>query len=203
MRKLCFALALILLFALMGCASEEAFSPADDGKLSVVTTNFPSYDFARALGGDAATFAFLCKLLFTAVTIGFGFKCGEIVPTFFIGAALGFALPKAAWIGEFGKLFVDALKAIAPILVFVLVASSLANSKGGSNGSNVGTVALEQTSAAPIDGGATLPLDPNQGTLPLDPNANIGKVLLRNAMVAIAHKIYLDKYFEALATEME
>jgi len=49
-----------------------------------------------------------------------------------IGAALGFALPKAAWIGEFGKLFVDALKAIAPILVFVLVASSLANSKGGS-----------------------------------------------------------------------
>jgi len=52
MRKLCFALALILLFALMGCASEEAFSPADDGKLSVVTTNFPSYDFARALGGD-------------------------------------------------------------------------------------------------------------------------------------------------------
>ena len=49
-----------------------------------------------------------------------------------IGAALGFILPGATWIGEFGKLFVDALKAIAPILVFVLVAASLANSKGGS-----------------------------------------------------------------------
>ena len=47
---------------------------------------------ARALGGDAATFAFLWKLLFTAVTIGFGFKGGDIVPTFFIGAALGCVL---------------------------------------------------------------------------------------------------------------
>lgn len=49
-----------------------------------------------------------------------------------IGAVLGFVLPGATWIGELGKLFVDALKAIAPILVFVLVAASLANSKGGS-----------------------------------------------------------------------
>ena len=49
-----------------------------------------------------------------------------------IGVVLGFILPGATWIGELGKLFVDALKAIAPILVFVLVAASLANSKGGS-----------------------------------------------------------------------
>lgn len=48
-----------------------------------------------------------------------------------IGAILGFAVPKATWIGVPGELFVGALKAIAPILVFVLVASSLANSKGG------------------------------------------------------------------------
>ncbi len=48
-----------------------------------------------------------------------------------IGAVLGFAAPKAAWIGVPGDLFVGALKAIAPLLVFVLVASSLANSKGG------------------------------------------------------------------------
>lgn len=46
-----------------------------------------------------------------------------------IGAILGFVVPKAAWIGVPGELFVGALKAIAPILVFVLVASSLANSK--------------------------------------------------------------------------
>ena len=48
-----------------------------------------------------------------------------------IGAILGFVVPKATWIGVPGELFVGALKAIAPILVFVLVASSLANSKGG------------------------------------------------------------------------
>ena len=48
-----------------------------------------------------------------------------------IGAALGFIVPGQSWIGIFGELFVGALKAIAPILVFVLVASSLANSKGG------------------------------------------------------------------------
>jgi len=48
-----------------------------------------------------------------------------------IGAVLGFVAPGLTWIGVLGELFVGALKAIAPILVFVLVASSLANSKGG------------------------------------------------------------------------
>lgn len=35
---------------------------------------------------------FLLKLIFTAVTLGFGFKGGEVTPLFFIGAALGSAL---------------------------------------------------------------------------------------------------------------
>ena len=48
-----------------------------------------------------------------------------------IGAVLGILAPKLTWIGVLGELFVGALKAIAPLLVFVLVASSLANSKGG------------------------------------------------------------------------
>ncbi len=48
-----------------------------------------------------------------------------------IGILLGFTAPKAAWIGVPGELFVGALKAIAPILVFLLVASSLASSRGG------------------------------------------------------------------------
>ena len=48
-----------------------------------------------------------------------------------IGAVLGFVAPGLTWLGVLGELFVGALKAIAPILVFVLVASSLANSKGG------------------------------------------------------------------------
>ena len=48
-----------------------------------------------------------------------------------IGAVLGLALPQWSWISILGTLFVGALKAIAPILVFVLVASSIANAKGG------------------------------------------------------------------------
>ena len=41
------------------------------------------------LQGEAKPLAFLLKIVFTAVTIGCGFKGGEIVPTMFIGAALG------------------------------------------------------------------------------------------------------------------
>ncbi len=55
----------------------------------------------------------------------------RIVIGMVIGAILGFAAPGSAWIGLPGDLFVGALKAIAPILVFLLVASALANSKGG------------------------------------------------------------------------
>lgn len=48
---------------------------------------------ASALGGSVSSpAAFLWKLLFTAVTVSFGFKGGEIVPTFFIGAAFGCAV---------------------------------------------------------------------------------------------------------------
>ncbi len=39
--------------------------------------------------GKAAPAAFLWKILFTAVTIGCGFKGGEIVPTMFIGSTFG------------------------------------------------------------------------------------------------------------------
>lgn len=48
-----------------------------------------------------------------------------------IGAALGMAFPNASAISILGNVFVSALKAIAPILVAVLVASSVANAKGG------------------------------------------------------------------------
>lgn len=44
----------------------------------------------KAVGGEKIfPFAFLLKMVFTAITIGFGYKGGEIVPTFFIGAAFG------------------------------------------------------------------------------------------------------------------
>lgn len=44
---------------------------------------------ARFLKGDVIPAAFLLKMIFTALTIGAGFKGGEIVPTFFTGAAFG------------------------------------------------------------------------------------------------------------------
>lgn len=53
---------------------------------------------ASALGGSVSSpAAFFWKLLFTAVTISFGFKGGEIVPTFFIGAAFGCVV--GPWLG--------------------------------------------------------------------------------------------------------
>lgn len=48
-----------------------------------------------------------------------------------LGALLGIFLPQATFINIFGNVFVGALKAIAPILVFVLVVSSLANAGKG------------------------------------------------------------------------
>lgn len=44
-----------------------------------------------------------------------------------IGAVLGIAVPQATFLSVLGTLFVGALKAIAPVLVFFLVMSSLAN----------------------------------------------------------------------------
>lgn len=40
-------------------------------------------------GGSAHPAAFLLKLLFTAVTLSAGFKGGEVVPSFFVGATFG------------------------------------------------------------------------------------------------------------------
>jgi H+/Cl- antiporter ClcA len=42
-----------------------------------------------AINGNARPEAFALKIIFTAITIGVGFKGGEIVPTFFIGATFG------------------------------------------------------------------------------------------------------------------
>ena len=42
-----------------------------------------------AIGGEARPEAFLLKMLFTTITLGAGFKGGEIVPVFFTGATFG------------------------------------------------------------------------------------------------------------------
>lgn len=43
----------------------------------------------HAMEGHAVSYAFLLKIIFTAITLGCGFKGGEIVPSFFIGSTLG------------------------------------------------------------------------------------------------------------------
>lgn len=48
----------------------------------------------HAIGGHARPEAFLLKLALTALTLGAGFKGGEIVPSFFIGATFG------CWMGS-------------------------------------------------------------------------------------------------------
>ena len=48
-----------------------------------------------------------------------------------LGAMFGLLTPQATFLTILGDLFVGALKGIAPLLVFVLVISSLANASGG------------------------------------------------------------------------
>lgn len=63
----------------------------------VITLLLGCYDYngagmnivAEAIDGEAKPMAFLIKMLFTAITLGAGFKGGEIVPSFFIGATFG------------------------------------------------------------------------------------------------------------------
>ena len=59
MKKfLSFALSLFIvftaLFSLSSCSSEKSESKDDSGKISVVTTIFPYYDFTRSIAGDKA-----------------------------------------------------------------------------------------------------------------------------------------------------
>lgn len=46
----------------------------------------------KAIYGEVRPYDFILKAIFTAITIGCGFKGGEIVPTFFIGATFGYTV---------------------------------------------------------------------------------------------------------------
>lgn len=71
-----------------------------------------------ALWGEAAPLAFVLKLLFTALTLNAGFKGGEIVPSFFVGATFGcVAAPLLGLSPSFGA-------AVAMIAVFCGVTNS-------------------------------------------------------------------------------
>ena len=53
----------------------------------------------HAIEGHVVPEAFLLKMLFTALTIGAGYKGGEIVPTFFVGATFGCLLGQFIGLG--------------------------------------------------------------------------------------------------------
>ena len=55
---------------------------------------------------------------------------GRIAAGIVIGVILALVIPQAEWIGIFGDMFVGALKAIAPVLVAILVMSALCQGKG-------------------------------------------------------------------------
>jgi serine/threonine transporter len=65
----------------------------------------------------------------------------RIITGLIIGAILGAVLPGLPILPIFGSLFVGALRAVAPVLVFVLVMSSLASAKND-GGSNMKTVII-------------------------------------------------------------
>ncbi|MEW4355129.1 serine/threonine transporter SstT [Streptococcus pneumoniae] len=102
-----------------------------------------------------------------------------------IGAILGLALPKFTAIGILGDLFVGGLKAIAPLLVFALVANALSQHKKGQE-TNMKTIIilyLFGTFAAALVAVAsnylfplTLDLSASEGT-DIAPPDGIGQVL--------------------------
>ena len=60
--------------------------------LGVTSPNPGDASIVAFFGGHVFAWAWAWKILFTVVTLGSGFKGGEVTPLFFIGAALGNAL---------------------------------------------------------------------------------------------------------------
>ena len=94
----------------------------------------------------------------------------RIVIGLIIGTGLALLIPGQKWIGIFGDIFVGALKAIAPILVFVLVSSALAQSrqKMGSQFSSVIVLYLVSTFMAAVIAVCASFLFPVEMTLNVD-----------------------------------
>ena len=76
-------------------------------------------------GADVPTFAFVFKLVLTALTLGVGFKGGEVTPLFVIGATLGVTLAgpltlSADFLAALGFVAVFAAAANTPIACVVM-----------------------------------------------------------------------------------
>ncbi|AOY77120.1 voltage-gated chloride channel family protein [Clostridium formicaceticum] len=79
----------------------------------------------RAFEGQVPTFAFLAKIIFTAITMGTGFRGGEVIPLFFMGATLGNTLAPVvgfppSFLAAIGMVAVFCGAANTPISAFLL-----------------------------------------------------------------------------------
>ncbi|NFE95663.1 chloride channel protein [Clostridium botulinum] len=74
LRIICGGLAIVALTFIVGCRDYNGAG------MDII---------ANAINGQAKPEAFILKIIFTAITISVGYKGGEIVPTFFIGATFG------------------------------------------------------------------------------------------------------------------
>lgn len=78
-----------------------------------------------ALHGSAGDWAFFWKIFFTSLALGFGFKGGQIVPAFFVGAVLGCALAPSlglspAFAAALGLIALFAVVVRCPVTAFLL-----------------------------------------------------------------------------------
>ena len=127
----------------------------------------------------------------------------RIVAGLAVGTALGIAFPSAEAVGLLGTLFVSALKAVAPVLVFFLVTSALANAKAAGSMRTVVVLYLVSTFAAALVAVGASYLFPTDLTLAAPAEAQgtpsgIGEVLgtlasnmVANPVDALANANYL------------
>ena len=95
-----------ILFCFILHEAEHQFKKIKDARIRIIvgscliilltlvlgTTDYLStgmHVIERAINGYVSPFAFLLKMIFTAITLSCGFKGGEIVPTLFVGATFG------------------------------------------------------------------------------------------------------------------
>jgi serine/threonine transporter len=110
-----------------------------------------------------------------------------------VGTALGLLIPQAEVIGILGSLFVGALKALAPVLVFVLVISALANATAETSMRYIILLYIVSTFVAAVVAAAASMLFPVDLTLTTaveqSAPSGIGEVLTTLIMNAVANPI--------------
>ncbi|TYQ12663.1 UNVERIFIED_CONTAM: H+/Cl- antiporter ClcA [Acetivibrio alkalicellulosi] len=79
----------------------------------------------RAFTGNVPPFAFLGKIVFTAITMATGFRGGEVIPLFFVGSTLGNTLSTVtglspSFLAAIGMIAVFCGAANTPISAFIL-----------------------------------------------------------------------------------